>query len=79
MGYFSNGSEGDDYQLRVCSGCAHHEMDGGCPVWNLHMDHNYEEANNEGSFLHVLIPIDNDEWNKKCAMHLPRNSNSLLD
>ena len=75
MGYFSNGSEGDSYESRVCADCAHHDMKGGCPVWNLHLDHNYAEANNKESFLHVLIPLNDECRNEVCAMRLPRNSN----
>lgn len=66
MGYFSNGSEGMDYEERYCAHCLHYE---GCPVWLAHMIHNYDECNNEGSILHMLIPRSKDGLgNERCAM-----------
>jgi len=38
MGYFSNGSEGIDFEAHYCSKCIH-EQD--CPVWELHLDWDY--------------------------------------
>lgn len=61
MGYFSNGTEGEGYLESYCYRCVHWKDVGdgrgvGCPVWDLHLMHNYKECNNKGSFLHVLIP-----------------------
>lgn len=39
MGYFSNGSEGMDYQEHYCSKCIHAAKQD-CPVWLLHLLHN---------------------------------------
>ncbi len=64
MGYFSNGSEGMDYEIEYCEKCVHYE---GCPVLTLHFFHNYAECNNKDSFLHVLIPRDGI-YNAKCTM-----------
>ena len=69
MGYFSNGSEGDDYEQRYCSRCVHQKPDeGGCMVWLAHMLHNYAECNNKGSILHLLIPRQPDTFNAECKM-----------
>ena len=71
MGYFPNGCEGMDYEARYCDRCIHQgAADGpGCPVWLLHMLHNYEECNNKSSMLHVLIPRSTDGLsNEQCAM-----------
>ncbi len=63
MAYFSNGTEGMDFEMRFCCRCVHGfdpvtvEMIP-CAVWSLHQVHNYAEANNEKSFLHELIPVD---------------------
>ena len=64
MGYFSNGSEGLDYEKQYCERCVHYD---GCAVWLLHLIHNYDECNKEDSFLHTLIPRDGIE-NKQCKM-----------
>lgn len=50
MGYFSNGSEGMDYEARYCERCVHQKPDeGGCAVWLAHMLHNYRDCNDEDS------------------------------
>ena len=68
MGYFSNGTEGMQYEDQYCSKCAHC---GDCAVWDLHMLHNYDEANKDDSFLHKLIPLDEKKiHNLKCKMFL---------
>lgn len=69
MGYFSNGSEGMDYQEHYCSKCIHDEKQS-CPVWLLHLLHNYEECNKPDSFLHVLIPRTKTGANGQCTMFL---------
>jgi hypothetical protein len=68
MAYFSNGSEGMDYEEEFCSKCLHKN---GCAVWTAHMLHNYKECNNEDSILHILIPrSEGDLANEKCAMFI---------
>ena len=64
MGYFSNGSEGDDYIMEYCENCVHH---GSCAVLYLHEEYNYQEANNKDSFLNYFIPRDGLS-NGKCKM-----------
>ena len=64
MGYFSNGTEGMDYESRWCSRCVHLE---GCAVWEAHLIHNYDER--QDSILDVLIPrVKNGLGNAKCRM-----------
>lgn len=36
MGYFSNGTEGADYEEKYCNHCVHQLEDYGCPCWNAH-------------------------------------------
>jgi hypothetical protein len=79
MGYFSNGTEGEDYQQKWCSRCLHENVEKyiGCPVWNLHLLHNYDECNKPDSYLHRLIPRDGTE-NKRCSMFVDRGLLSNL-
>lgn len=70
MGYFSNGTEGMDYELRYCDRCVHQNgLDGksGCAIWMLHLLYNYQECNNENSMLHDLIPRST-VGNEQCVM-----------
>lgn len=76
MGYFSNGSEGMDYESQYCDKCQH--QDGPCTVWLAHMLHNYEECNKPDSILHLLIPQTEDKLgNKQCTMFHPKEFNQL--
>jgi len=78
MGYFSNGTEGDGYFEEYCMRCIHYEEDKMCPVWALHMQHNYAECNKPGSFLHVLIPrAKGGLSNERCKMFIPAPSMGL--
>ena len=68
MGYFSNGSEGDEYEAEYCDKCMHYDN---CSVLIAHMLYNYEECNNPKSILHILIPRTADGLhNKKCTMFI---------
>ena len=70
MGYFSNGSEGMDYQAHYCDRCVH-DANQDCPIWAAHLDHNYAECNNESSILHMLIPRSKDKMdNEQCRMFI---------
>lgn len=69
MGYFSNGSEGLDYENEYCSRCIH---SGDCAVLDAHWLFNYDECNNKGSILHILIPRDDKGYNEKCRMYQPK-------
>jgi hypothetical protein len=71
MAYFSNGTEGMDYQHNYCNQCLH-DAKQNCPVWLLHLMHNYDECNKPDSFLHVLIPRSKDGLsNEQCTMYVP--------
>jgi len=74
MGYFSNGCDGEAYFETWCANCLHcGDMDGPeCPVMHLHAVHNYEECNKKHSFLHVLIPRDENGFNGQCKMFVPK-------
>lgn len=66
MGYFSNGSEGHDYEDRYCSRCVHYEN---CAILNAHFLYNYAECNNPESILHMLIPrTKNGLGNGQCKL-----------
>jgi hypothetical protein len=69
MGYFPNGSAGEDYHHRYCSRCVHDKDN--CPVWLAHLLHNYDECNRPESILHLLIPRSKDGLdNDKCLMFI---------
>lgn len=75
MGYFSNGTEGELYFEEYCSRCVHDDEEKGkhCPIWGLHLLHNYEECNKKDSFLHVLIPRNKEGcFNEACTMFVER-------
>jgi hypothetical protein len=73
MGYFSNGTEGMDYESAYCARCVHQKPDdGGCVVWLAHLLHNYDACNNTDSILHLLIPRDDEGRNLQCAMFVPK-------
>ena len=67
MGYFSNGTEGMDYQERYCRRCRHGED---CAVWDAHLLVNYDECNDPFSVLDLLIPRNARGDNEQCAMFL---------
>ena len=73
MGYFSNGSEGDGYYSALCANCVHDENED-CPVWGLHLMHNYEGANDKNHFLHWFIPRNEDGTNGNCKMFVRRDA-----
>jgi hypothetical protein len=73
MGYFSNGSEGMDYEEQFCRRCIHYgpEEGPGCPVWLAHLLFNYEECNRESNahtMLDMLIPREDSVGNLECTM-----------
>ena len=69
MGYFSNGSEGGDYEAQYCERCIHYQ---GCAVWVVHLVSNYAECNKPDSILHVLIPQDENGRNLQCRMFVQK-------
>ncbi len=69
MGYFSNGSEGMDYEDKFCSRCLNRQEDGGCPIIDLHFQWNYESCSEpvKREALNHFIPQDGI-WNAQCRM-----------
>lgn len=69
MGYFPNSSSGECYVAEYCSRCIHGKNDSEmCAVMLAHIIFNYDECNNKGSILHLLIPRSKDGGNDQCAM-----------
>jgi hypothetical protein len=68
MGYFTNGTEGEDYEARYCVRCVHRSDEPMCAVWEAHFFHNYDECNKPGSILHTLIPRQKHGGNGQCRM-----------
>jgi hypothetical protein len=68
MAYFSNGTEGMDYQARYCERCVH-DINQDCPVWLAHLMHNSAGCNDNEHILHLLIPRSKDRLtNEQCRM-----------
>ena len=71
MGYFANGTEGQMYEEQYCERCIH----GGwtCPIWTLHMMHNYEQHKEPkiALMLDTLIPRKGC-FNEECKMFVER-------
>lgn len=68
MAYFSNGSEGEEYEARYCSKCVHC---GECPILVLHSLWNYDALDSETKHtaLNVFIPRSKDGLsNEQCRM-----------
>lgn len=68
MGYFSNGTEGEEYRTKYCEDCKNNTED--CAIWAAHLMHNYAEGNNKGSILHLLIPMNDKGENLMCRMYM---------
>lgn len=76
MGYFSNGSEGMDYQSEYCHDCVNHrdkqdERGYGCAIWDLQL---FEASEIEGyididKVLNHFIPREGCN-NEQCEMYL---------
>lgn len=71
MGYFSNGSEGQDYWEAMCSRCVH-DTNNDCPIWGLHLALNYTECNKPDSILNQFIPRDAEGNNGDCKMFIEK-------
>jgi hypothetical protein len=81
MGYFSNGTEGLIYQENYCMCCVHNgpEDGPGCPIWLLHLMHNYEK--DMKPTLDLFIPRNDNCGNGECVMFvsLPDTDNLTVD
>lgn len=62
MAYFSNGTEGMDWETTNCGLCIHNSEDEGCPIWAVHQLFNYDQCNKGKTgkaikeILETLIP-----------------------
>ena len=72
MGYFSNGTQGMDYEARYCARCRHFKPDdGGCPIWMAHHLHNYSSNEDVKQILDLLIPRTESKLdNEQCALYV---------
>lgn len=68
MAYFSNGTEGSDYEERYCNRCIH-QVD--CQIWLLHLIWNGDGGDRE-TVLDGFIPRTKDGiGNEECRMFFP--------
>ncbi len=80
MGYFANGSEGMQYQVKWCDRCINWREteegseNWGCPIIDLHMEWNYEQQGKgrpeiiKKYALHNFIEQNKDTFCDKCKM-----------
>ena len=75
MGYFSNGTEGMDYEERWCDRCVHQDPNVLCPIWAVHYLFNYDALKEDHEMarqiLGLLIPYKNGR-NRKCRMFVKK-------
>lgn len=77
MGYFSNGTEGADYQAQFCDRCFH-DRNNDCPVWLMHLLFNPAEVYQ--ITLHTFIPRSNNGLvNLECKMFVSSEKNCRCD
>jgi len=93
MAYFSNGSEGSDYEDRYCSRCVNWRdristrplSDGmeSCPIWDLHFNYNYDQcgktklAKTIANILGDLIPRREDGFAGECKMFIETSQTEI--
>lgn len=83
MAYFSNGTEGMEYESRYCDRCVNNRPVKGmpemkaCPVWDLHHEYNYAQCKTEteigktlNEILESFIPTDAQSFAGECLMFL---------
>jgi hypothetical protein len=75
MAYFSNGTSGMVYVEKYCSRCRNWKDLGddkgfGCPIWDLHTVHNYDQVKNKDikRILESFIPTKDDGFPGQCLM-----------
>lgn len=74
MGYFSNGTEGRDYQDKYCNNCVH-DVNMDCQLWLAHLTTKLLDENGEtsdaGKVLNMLLPEAKDGLsNLQCRMFI---------
>lgn len=78
MGYFSNGTEGLDFDEKWCSRCVHlpKRQDRGCPVMLAHLLFAYELCNEKKHpgkvILDILIERDEATGAQRCTMFVDK-------
>ncbi len=85
MGYFSNGTEGAEYETKYCGRCVHgQDENAGCPIMGLHLAWNYDQvppriptpeqcaaSDLKRRVLDTFIPRTVDDLgNRQCTMFL---------
>ena len=73
MGYFSNGTEGFEYEAKYCENCLHNNEDIGCPIMTAHFIHNYTDSDDVQEILNIFIPRDGI-YNEQCKMFIEKSS-----
>lgn len=78
MAYFSNGTEGEQYEEKYCERCIHYgDENKGCPIWDAHLFFSYELCNKENDpgkqILDMLIPMDG-VWAGECRMFVEKKA-----
>ncbi len=76
MAYFSNGSEGDNYQHNYCERCKQWRVRDdtigieSCPIWDVHILGTYDQCKDKGvaELLSMLIPMTKEHFADKCTM-----------
>jgi hypothetical protein len=82
MGYFSNGTEGLDFEETYCRHCVNmpEREDRGCPVWLAHLLFAYELCNKKEDpgkvILDMLIERDGDRG-QRCMMFVDKRKKKL--
>lgn len=77
MGYFANGTEGNDYESSYCARCVNNYHDRGCYVWLLHMLWNYDQHDDEAkadALSHFIPRSETGLTNEECRMYNPRST-----
>jgi hypothetical protein len=73
MGYFPNGTSGEQYEAEFCNHCIHQNEDTGCPVMNIHLLYNYDQLQdgqeNLKQAMDILIPRP-DIHSEQCSMFI---------
>ena len=73
MGYFSNSTEGDQFESKFCHTCVHNHEEHSCPCLDAHLLWNYDECNKPDSVLHKMILRDEKGFNSKCIFFKDSN------
>ena len=88
MAYFSNGTEGRNYEAAYCVKCVNFRDNGsgslGCSIMDAHAFANYDQLKDgEGNLktvLNILIPRGKDGLgNEQCSMFLPGRNDTWDD